>query len=87
MNLRNPTHGERVLGHLEAQDSQQWPIAMPSVRPITNNERELAAMLRRAQNHIASLALLDNLTPDIKRKALAFANEAKALLQRTEGKR
>jgi hypothetical protein len=84
MSVRNTAHAERVLSNLE---SAQWPIAAPTATLRTSNERELAAMLRRAQHHIASLALVEGLPPEVARTALAFSNEVKALLRRTEGKR
>lgn len=86
MSPRNHEHAGRVLDHLEAQDAQQWPIGTTAAVPLRSmNERDLAAMLKRATNHLASLALLD-VGPEVKRTAEQFCNEAKALLRRIGGK-
>jgi hypothetical protein len=64
-----------------------WPMGTTTVTPLRgSSERELSSMLRRANNHLASLALLD-LPEEVKRTALAFVRESKALLQRVEPKR
>lgn len=84
---RNLTHAARVLDHLSAQDSQ-WPLGSPAAptRPANDAARELAAQLRKAVTHLASLSMVPGVPPDVARTALAFANESKALLRRCEGK-
>ena len=79
---------------MSAHDDQ-WPMAATRdvapviVRAAAENKQhviELRAMLKRATHHMASLALLD-VDAEVKRTALAFCNEAKALLRRTGGDR
>jgi hypothetical protein len=78
---------------VSADDAGQWPF--PSQRKadqrafelgvgrVAEQRDELAAMLKRATHHVASLGMVDGVSADVKRTALAFCNEAKALLQRT----
>jgi hypothetical protein len=87
MTPRNTAHAERVLSNLEAQGSQQWPLG---TAPVIVNAAvqtkaaavDLAAMLRRAEHHLASLALVEGIKPEVARTALAFVNESRALRRR-----
>jgi len=79
MNSTDKTaHAQRMLDHL----GNQWPISEPATLR-TSNERELAAMLRRAVHQLASVALLD-VDAEVKQAASAFVREAQRVLRRTD---
>lgn len=77
---------------MSAHDGQ-WPMAATrDIAPVivaaaAQNKAhviDLVAMLKRATHHLASVGVMD-VPPDVKRTALQFVTEAKALLSRIEG--